>query len=275
MSKIAQEIIIKTKKRLFSPNLGNNQSTFIGNGMDFSELREYHYGDDVRKINHKATAKEQKPYINLFSEERELNIVLVFLLSSTVYFGTKRFKQETMAEVMALLAYSALKNRDRVSTIFFSNKEEYFRGPTKNLHLIDDIVPKAVEIDPLKKEIDFKELSDYLLGRIKQKSIIFLIGDFYKECDLSLLASKHELYSIIIRDHFEENPSFKQEIDLIDLNNAEEVSVKMDSRLQKRFSKIIQANDKRLYEHFEKNRIFYTKIYTDEDPFFKLSNLVR
>jgi uncharacterized protein (DUF58 family) len=86
MSAKLKEIIIKTKKRLFGANLGNNVSIFHGNGLDFSEIKEYNYGDDVKKINHKVTAKEQKPYVNVFNEERELNIVVAFMVSGSIYF---------------------------------------------------------------------------------------------------------------------------------------------------------------------------------------------
>jgi len=275
MNQIAKEILIKTKRKLFSANLGNNQSQFLGNGMDFSELREYHYGDDVRKINHKASAKEQKPYINLFNEERELNIVLVFMVGGSIYFGTKRLKQELMAEILSLLAFSAIKNRDRVSTLFFSNKEEYFKKPSKNINILNEIVPEAIEIDPLKKDANYDEVANLLLHRVKQKSLIFIIGDFYKEIDFSQIARKHELFCIVVRDKFEEDPLFRGESELIDPVSLKEIDLNISPSILNEYKREIAQHDKKLFEHFLSNKIRYTKIYTDEDPFFKLNNLVR
>ena len=163
----AREILVKTRRKIFSQNLGNNATAFVGNGLDFSELREYHFGDDVRKINWKATAKATTPYINLFTEERELNVVLAFMSGGSICFGSKRLKQEVMAEVFALLGYSMMKNSDNMTTIFFSNKEEYFRKSTKNIAALNALVPVALSLDVLDKEVDLGAFSDYLLSRLK------------------------------------------------------------------------------------------------------------
>lgn len=271
----AREILVKTRRKIFSQNLGNNATAFVGNGLDFSELREYHFGDDVRKINWKATAKATTPYINLFTEERELNVVLAFMSGGSIYFGTKRMKQEVMAEVLALLGYSVMKNSDNMTTLFFSNKEEYFRKATKNIAALNEIIPDALSLDVLDKEVDYDAFSDYLLSRVKQKSILFIIGDFYEKIDLSLLAAKHEIYAIIIRDHFEEAPQLSGDLTLLDPSTMRENSLDIDSAMLTRFKAEIEKRDNELYAHFKAHDIRYTKIYTDEDPFFKLNNLVR
>ena len=203
ISRVAREILIKTKRKIFSQNLGNNSTTFVGNGLDFSELREYYFGDDVRKINWKATAKAQRPYINLFTEERELNIVVAFMTGGGISFGSKRIKQELMAEVYALLSFSAMKNGDMVSTLAFSSKEEYYRRATKSINALQETVPKLLNLDALGKEVNYENFSTYMLERVKQKSIVFIIGDFYEELDLTLLSAKHEVYAIVVRDKFE------------------------------------------------------------------------
>ncbi len=271
----AREILVKTKRKIFSQNLGNNATAFVGNGLDFSELREYHFGDDVRKINWKATAKSTTPYINLFTEERELNVVVAFMMGGSIYFGSVRQKQDMMAEVMALLGYSVMKNSDNLTPLFFSNKEEYFQKATKNISALNDIIPAALSMDVLEKRVDYAAFSEYLLGRIKSKSILFLIGDFYEEIDLSLLAAKHEVYTVIVRDHFEENPKFEGALTLLNPNAMQESSLDIDSTMLTGFKEAIEAKDKKLYEHFKAHNIRYTKIYTDEDPFLKLNYLVR
>ena len=275
ISQVAKEILVKTRRKIFSQNLGNNATAFIGNGLDFSELREYQFGDDVRKINWKATAKSGEPYINLFTEERELDVVLAFMSSGSIYFGSHRMKQEVMTEALSLLGYSVMKNGDNLTSIFFSDKEEYFRKPTKNIAVLNDIVPAALNLEVLDKKVDYAAFSDYLLSRVKQKSIVFLIGDFYEEMDLSFLAAKYEIYAVIVRDHFEEDPVFSGEVSLLDPTTMNEDTFDIDSGMLARFKREIEKRDTQLYEHFKAHNIRYTKLYTDEDPFYKLNNLVR
>ncbi len=272
----AREILIRTRRRIFGSNLGNNATAFVGNGLDFNELREYHFGDDVRKINWKATAREQRPYINLFTEERELNIVLALMVGGSIAFGSRRLKQETMVEIMALLGFSAMKNGDNVTPLFFSDREEFFRKPTKNLSALHEIVPSALDLDPLRKRVDYAAFGDYVSHRIKRKSILFVIGDFWEEgIDLSALSARNEIYAVIVRDRFEESPRFYDAIDLIDPTTFESGTFDPDERTIERYEAQVRAHDKALAEHFLAHRIAYTKIYTDEDPWFKLDNLVK
>ena len=106
---VAREILVKSKRKVFSPNLGNNATAFVGNGLDFSELREYHFGDDVRKINWKATAKTGEPYLNLFTEERELTIMILLDVSMSCRYGTRNvLKSDLAAESCSVIAFSAI-----------------------------------------------------------------------------------------------------------------------------------------------------------------------
>jgi len=275
IEEVAREIFIKTKRKIFSQNIGNNATTFVGQGLDFSELREYYFGDDVRKINWKATAKEQRPYINLFTEERELNVLVAFMSGGSIGFGSKRIKQELMTEILALLSFSAMKNGDNVTTLAFSEKEEYFRKATKSIQTLNEIIPNLLELDCMGKEVSYDKFSEYILGRIKQKSILFVVGDFFEEIDFSFLSAKHEVYAVVVRDKFEEDPKFMGEIDLIDPNSMNSSSFNFDNKMLMKYKENIKLNDKKLYEHFMGNNIRYTKIYTDENPYFKLNNLVR
>ncbi len=275
IEQVAREILVKTKRKVFSPNLGNNQTAFIGNGMDFSELREYYFGDDVRKINWKATAKSGTPYINLFTEERELNVIVAMAMGGSVTFGSKRIKQETMTEILALLGYSIMKNSDNFTPLLFSDHEEFTTKATKNIASLNEIVPQALGLDLFHKKADYQALCDYLLGRIKQRSILFLVGDFFEEVDLTMLAAKHELYCIVVRDRLEENPPAFGEIDLLDPDTMQANSLEVDSSMANKVKEAVKEHDKRLYAHFNAQGIAHTKIYTDEDPFIKLNQLVR
>jgi len=273
MNKVVKEIIIKTKRRLFGANLGNNISIFQGNGLDFSEIKEYSFGDDVKKINWKITAKEQKPYINVFNEERELNIVVAFMVSGNIYFGTVRQKQEVMAEVATIIGYSAIKNSDRFSTIFFTNEANEIFEPTKSINSVYSMLEFAIEQDVIGKSVDYNNLSNYLLSSLKQKSIIFIVGDFYEEIDFGLLGAKHELYCIIVRDKFEEEPKLLEDMQIKDLNSLKNYNLQLSKTALNEYKDIIKKHDKKLKEHFLKNAISSVKIYTDEDPYTQLASL--
>ena len=269
-----EEILIKTRRNIFGRNTGGSPSLFSGNGLDFKELREYDVGDDVRKINWKVTAKAQRPFVNLFNEERELNILIVFMVSGSIYFGTKRFKQELMAEILALLSYSSIKSDDRLSTLFFSESEEFFMPPTKKMGSLHVTLEKALGLDPLEKKSDYSALVQYVNERVKRKSLIFLVGDFYGDIDLSLL-NKHEVFAVMVRDHFEEHPKLFGEMDLVDPSTMDSEEFILSPKILKAYHKALEEHDKRLEMHFDQHRIRHTKIYTDEEPFIKLSNLFR
>jgi uncharacterized protein (DUF58 family) len=275
MNKKANEIIIKTKKRLFGANIGNNISVFKGNGLDFRELKEYSFGDDVKKINWKVTAKTQKPFVNVFNEERELNIVAVFALSANIYFGSIKQKQELMSEILALIGYSAISNSDNFSAIFFDSDARKIYKPTKSNKMLYPIISDALSFEVAQKKVDYKALESFLLGFLKQKSIVFLIGDFFEDIDISYLAAKCEVYAIIARDRFEENPKFSGEIELIDPSDNKSYKLNINENILDNFKNEIKKKDTKLKEHFLKNGVNFVKVYTDEEPFSKLITLFR
>jgi uncharacterized protein (DUF58 family) len=268
-----KKILIKTKRQIFSEISGNNPSIFEGEGFDFVELREYSYGDDVRKIDWNVTARRQTPYVKVFKEERELNISIVSLMSGSVYFGSKRFKQDVMAEIVALLSFSAVKNGDKFSCSIYTNDLDMLIRPTKNINAVHKGVQSILEYDVLGKKIDSKALSLTLMKRIKRKSIIFVIGDFFEEFDFKLLSKKHEVVAIIVRDRFEENPPELGSINLADPTSLQSAMMQIDKKSAKRYKEKVTKLDHNFYAHAHKNRVSFTKIYTDEDPFVKLSKL--
>jgi len=117
VNKITKKIILKTRKQVFGEMIGNNSSLFQGEGFEFSELREYIYGDDVRKIDWKTTAKLRRPYVKVYHEERELNVVVSTMMNGSAYFGTVRPKSEFMSELVAVIGFSAIKNSDLFSNM--------------------------------------------------------------------------------------------------------------------------------------------------------------
>ena len=270
-----QELLIRAKKDVFSGNLGDNLTTFKGDGLDFREIKEYEIGDDVRKINWTATAKTNSTKINIFNVDKELNIVIIFLVSGSIHFGSVKMKQETASEVVAHLAYSAIKNNNRLSSLCFSSKEETFVPSSKNESTVYQTTKEVLNIDCLEKQIDYKKLCDYINATIKNKASIFLVGDFYGEVDLSSIAYKHEVYSFIIRDKFEEYPYIKGEYDFISPIDFGNTTVQMDKKLASNYQALLHKQDNILKQHFEMHNITSDKIYTNEDVYLRLTQILK
>jgi len=275
MNQIAQEILLRAKKDVFSGNLGEHLTAFKGDGLDFREIRDYDHGDDIRKINWKATAKGAGVKTNVFNEERELNIVLAFMLSGSLHFGSVKMKQEVAAEVLALLAFSALKGHNRLQSQFFAQKSEKFFEPSKSDSIIYNLVNDAIEIDVLGKEVDYHAFCNFVNGVVRQKSLIFMVGDFYGDIDLSEIAYKNEIYALIVRDRLEENPLLYGEFELIDPNTLASSELNMNKKTAKAYQKLIQEHDKKLEEHFLEHQITFGKIYTDDDIYLRLSEIIK
>jgi uncharacterized protein (DUF58 family) len=275
MNQVAQEILLRAKKDVFSGNLGEHLTTFKGDGLDFREIRDYDYGDDIRKINWKASSKGAGLKTNVFNEERELNIVLAFMVSGSLNFGSVKLKQEVASEILALLSFSALKGHNRLQSQFFSNKSEKFFEPSKSETIIYNIVENAIEMDTLNKEVDYKEFCKFVNGVVRQKSLIFMIGDFYGDIDLSDIAHKNEVYAIIVRDRLEENPLLHGEFNLVDPNTLNTTEITLNKSVAKAYQKLIEEHDNKIKEHFLEHQISCGKVYTDEDIYIRLSEIIK
>jgi len=262
MSKL-QKILVRARRQVFSEMVGNNPSIFQGEGYDFIELREYMAGDDIRRIDWNITAKMQTPYIKVFREERELNVVIVSILNGSVHFGSKKFKQETIADVAALLSFSTLKNGDMLSSYIFTDKMISNSKPSKKLHQIQKNVGKILEFDAINQKVDFKVIADTLYKRLKRKSLILVVGDFFEIPDFKLLARKHEVVAVVVRDHLEEKPPEMGFSSLIDPESGAMLEGDFNKSSVDAYSKKVHAHDHKLYDTFRKHQVRFTKIYTD------------
>jgi uncharacterized protein (DUF58 family) len=270
-----QEILIHAKKDVFGGNLGDTLTTFKGDGLDFREIKEYEIGDDIKKINWKATAKTNNTKVNVFNVDRELNIVVAFLSSGSIHFGSVRLKQEVISEISAILAYSTIKNNNLLSSLIFSNKDELFYPPSKKQATVYNSTKDIYEFDCLEKEIDYEAFCHHINSTVKEKSIIFLIGDFYGNIDLSSIAYKHEVYALIVRDRFEEYPYISGEYDFVSPIDFSSSFINMDKNIAKNYQTLILQNDKKLYEHFSQHQITSGKIYTNDDIYTKLAQIIK
>ena len=272
MSKL-QKILVRARRQVFSEMVGNNPSIFQGEGYDFIELREYMPGDDIRHIDWNITAKLKKPYIKIFREERELNVVVASMLNGSVYFGSKKFKQDVIAEVNALLSFSTIKNGDLLSSYIFSDKMESTLKPSKKLSQVHKSVDEILQFDALNHKADYKVMADTLFKRLKRKSVIVIVGDFFEVPDFKLLAKKHEVIAIIVRDRLEENPPEMGFTSLVDPESGSVLEGDFNAQTVKNYAKKVHIHDSKLYATFRKHQIRFTKIYTDENASVALRRL--
>ena len=275
-SNILKKIIIKARRAVFSEVVGNNTTLLKGEGYDFVELREYEDGEDVKKIDWTISAKMQKPYVKVFHAQRELNITIAPILGGSVHFGTKRFKQEVIAEVCAILGYSSIKQGDRFDSFILNDKVILNTKKTKKMFAVQQMTEQIYNYNVLEKKVDYQNITNELFSSLRKKSIIFLIGDFFSvdNLDLRVLAKKHEVVAIIVRDKFEESPKALGSVNLIDPQSNKVFNGDMSNSLVKQYEAKIKANDHKLYEHFQKCGIRFTKLYTDEEPLTKLIPLM-
>jgi len=201
---------------------GEYHSVFKGRGMEFAEVREYQVGDDIRNIDWNVTARIGHPYIKVFDEERELTVMLLVDVSSSGNFGTtNQMKGEVAAELCAVLAFSAIKNNDKVGLIIFSDKIEKFIPPRKGKQHVLRVIREILFFKPEDSRTDLNVSLEYLSRVIKRRSIVFLVSDFLTEDyekSLQVANKKHDIIAINILDPREiELPS----IGFIELEDAE------------------------------------------------------
>lgn len=263
--KNSREILIKARRQIVGDRIGNNASMFRGEGYDFVELREYVSGDDTRHIDWNITAKMQRPYVKVFREERELSVVSVAMLSGALDFGAKTRKIESVAEVVALIGYSALGNGDLFTHYNFSQslRDEVRAG--KNTFAVTQSVESVMNALLLNQTAKYTEMGQALYKRLKRRSLIVVIGDFFDIPDLRLLAKKHEVVAVIVRDRMEEKPEPMGFTALIDPENGVVLEGDFNKASIQKYHEKIRTHDRMLFEQFSRDGIRYTKLYTDSN----------
>jgi len=272
-----KKILIKAKRAVFSDVIGNNTTLLKGEGYDFVELREYEAGEDVKKIDWTISAKMQTPYVKVFHSQRELNITIAPILGGSVYFGTHKFKQEVIVEICAILGYSSIKQGDNFDSFISNEKVLLNTKKTKKLFGVSTMTDKIFNYHSVGHRVDYQDLTNDLFKMVRKKSIIFLIGDFFdiSTLDLRVLAKKHEVVAIIVRDRFEESPSKLGNVNLIDPGSNASFNGNINNSIIKKYEQRIKVQDNKLHNIFKKSSIQFTKIYTDENPMIKMMKLFR
>ncbi|MFQ6007994.1 MAG: DUF58 domain-containing protein [Candidatus Zixiibacteriota bacterium] len=275
-----RRIEIRTKKLVNDLFSGEYHSTFKGQGMEFEEVRQYEPGDDIRLIDWNVTARTGYPYIKKFREERELSVVLLVDASSSGQFGTReRFKNEIAAELSALLAFSAIKNNDKVGLIIFTDRIEKFIPPQKGRAHVLRLIREILYFRPTARGTDIAGALEYFNRVIKRKSVVFLISDFLSEGfykPLQIANNKHDIIAVKITDPRETD---FDSVGLIELEDAETGEVFMidtsSKEFRREFAARAQEDTLNLKKGFQLIDLDFINIRTDQSYIVPLINFFR
>lgn len=202
--KKVRQLEIKTKGLTNHIFAGEYHSAFKGRGMSFSEVRDYQFGDDVRSIDWNVTARFNHPFVKIFEEERELTVMLLVDMSESESFGTAAHtKRSLVTELCAVLAFSAIKNNDKVGVIFFSDGMEKYIPPKKGKSHILFIIRELLSFTPKRKGTNISETLRFFNNATKKRSIVFLLSDFFSgnyQDALNIAAKRHDVVGVQVYD---------------------------------------------------------------------------
>ena len=273
MNPALKTLQLKARHQVYTLLSGHNLSRLHGEGYDFAELREYQMGDDIRKINWTITAKLGKPYVKELHANRELSIVVCALMDAGLYFGTGNAKQDKLCEVATILGYAAEQNADLFTGIAYTQHQTIETPPTKQLYHINRFSESLYETDLLHTTLDKQQAINNLFRRIHKPSLIFVLDDFLDEIDLSVLAQKHEVVAIMLRDRQQVSPQNLKEVTLDNPRTKESMETYFGKRSVVRYKKALFAHEEKRMEHFGRYDIRSATIFSDEDAISKLLTL--
>lgn len=264
-----KRIEIRTKRLVNDLFGGEYHSSFKGLGMEFDEVREYMPGDDVRSIDWNVTARTGFPHIKKFREERELTVLFVFDASSSGYFGAHgRFKSDVAAELCALLAFSAIKNNDKVGMIIFTDHIEKYIPPKKGRGHVLRLIREILSFEPAGHGTDIGMALEYLMRVTKRRAVVFLVSDFIDnnyDKPLRVANRKHDMIAMKIADKRElafENAGI---LELEDSETGELFLVDTSSKkFQTEFASRVGRENARLKKRFDAINLDLIQILTDE-----------
>jgi uncharacterized protein (DUF58 family) len=265
-----KKLEIKTRHLVDGLLQGAYHSVFKGRGIEFSEVREYVLGDDIRAIDWNVTARMNHPFVKEFIEERDLTVYLVFDVSASGEFGFQKAKKETGIELVASLMFAALRNNDKVGLCLFTNHVEKFIPPRKGKRHILWLIRELLYFVPKEKGTNLGNTLDYLSRVIKKRSIIFIISDFFTpefSKQLKILKKKHDVIAINLVDVREMEIPDVGYIELEDEETGEQLLVDTsDEEFRERYVKLVNKRYEDLKKKLEKLKVDTIRVRTDE-PF--------
>ncbi len=267
--KKVKKIEIRTKGLVNSMFGGEYQSAFKGRGMEFSEVREYTFGDDVRQIDWNVTARNDRPYIKVFEEEREQTLMLCVDISPSGFFGThSQTKMELAAEVSAVLAFSAIQNGDKVGMILFSDKIEKVVPPKKGKSHVLRLIRDLLDAKPTGQGTTIKEALNYINRLLNRRSIVVLASDFQDkdyEREIRITRNKHDLVCLHIVDELETELPALGLLPFEDAETGETVWIDTSSRKnQLQIKAKTLENQANLEDKFLKMKLDFIRLRTNQ-----------
>ena len=264
---------IEIKTRGLSQNIfaGQYHSAFKGRGMEFAEVREYQFGDDVRDIDWNVTARLHRPYVKVFEEERELTVMLLVDVSGSLDFGTASETKRDMAkEIAATLAFSAIQNNDKIGVIFFSDRIEKYIPPKKGRKHILYIIREMLDFHPVSHKTDIAAATAYLTRVMKRRCTSFIISDFYDDKDfekeMEIANRKHDMVAIQVYD---QRAKTLPDIGLLKVRDAEtghEMYIDTSSKkLRRAHTAYWLKREEQLKTTFAKSKVDWVSVATNED----------
>ena len=278
--KKVRKIEIKTKglsNQVFS---GEYNSAFKGRGMAFAEVREYMPGDEIRTIDWNVTARFNHPYVKVFHEERELTVMLMVDISSSVIFGSDQvIKKEIIAELCAVISFSATQNNDKIGVMLFTDEVELYIPPKKGKKHILRIIRELIEFKPLSNKTDISNALRHFNNVIKKRSVGFIISDFMTtgfENSLKVANRRHDIIALQVQDIRElEMPN----IGIVKFEDNETGETKWINTANKKTRIKYKANALRrngeLKEIFRRAGVDFTTIDTNKPYVIPLMNLFK
>ncbi len=279
--KKVRKIEIKTRGLSTQVFSGEYHSAFKGRGMAFAEVRAYMPGDEIRTIDWNVTARFNEPYVKVFQEERELTMMLIVDISGSSNFGTKsQLKKEVIAELCAVLAFSAAQNNDKIGVLLFSDQVELFIAPKKGRKHILRIIRELIEFKPKSEKTDLESILRHFNNAIKKRTIAFVISDFMSEGNLEdvfkIVNKRHDLVALQIEDPME---SELPNLGIIQFEDAETNVKKWVNTSSKKVRTQRKANaikrNKELTQSFRKSGVDFVKIETNKPYILPLMNLFK
>ena len=264
---------IEIKTRGLSQNIfaGQYHSAFKGRGMEFAEVREYQFGDDVRDIDWNVTARLHRPYVKVFEEERELTVMLLVDVSGSLDFGTaSQTKRDMATEIAATLAFSAMQNNDKIGVIFFSDRIEKYIPPKKGRKHILYIIREMLDFHPVSHKTDIAAATAYLTRVMKRRCTSFIISDFYDDKDfekeMEIANRKHDMVAIQVYD---QRAKTLPDIGLLKVRDAEtghEMYIDTSSKkLRRAHTAYWLKREEQLKTTFAKSKVDWVSVATNED----------
>ncbi len=263
-----RRIHIRTRRMVNEILSGQYESVFKGQGMEFREVREYVPGDDIRSIDWNVTARTGEPHVKVMAEERELTVMLMVDMSGSGRFGSvSRFKNELAAELCAVLAFSAIKNNDKVGLIVFTDDIELYVPPQKGSKHVLRVIREVLYFEPKGRGTDIPKALHYLNNVIRRKAVVFLVSDFMAdnyETALRVANRRHDVVAVTVTDPREHTLPNVGLVAVRDAETGRETLVNTgDARVRDAYEKETRAMLQKRDEILRRNRVDTMHTSTD------------